>query len=114
MLKFMVVLYRRPDFTHGQFRHHLEQVHKPLALNLPGLRKYTQNYVLPDPTRNPEWDAIVELYFDNWEAMEAAWASPQGAASDADLPLFADLTRTSWSAVEEVTAPVTTQFKARP
>jgi hypothetical protein len=35
--------------------------------------------------------------------MEAAWASPQGAASDADLPIFADLTRTTWSVVEEIT-----------
>jgi hypothetical protein len=34
--------------------------------------------------------------------MEAAWASPQGAASDNDLPLFADMTRTMWSVVDEV------------
>jgi hypothetical protein len=35
--------------------------------------------------------------------MEAAWASPQGAASDADLPAFADLSRTTWSVVDEIT-----------
>ena len=33
--------------------------------------------------------------------MEAAWAGPQGARSDADLPAFADLSRTTWSVVEE-------------
>lgn len=102
MLKFMVVLYRRPGMTHTDLRRHLEQVHGPLARNLPGLKKYVQNFVFPDPKRNPGWDAIVELYFDNWAAMEAAWASPQGAASDADLPAFADMTRTTWSAVEEI------------
>jgi hypothetical protein len=32
--------------------------------------------------------------------MEAAWRSPEGAASDADLPLFVDMERTSWSVVE--------------
>jgi hypothetical protein len=59
---------------------------------------------VPDPKRKPPgWDAIVELFFDNREAMETAWASPQGAASDADLPAFADLTRTTWSMVEEIT-----------
>ena len=47
---------------------------------------------------------IVELYFDDRDAMEAAWASPEGSASDADLPAFAALTRTTWSVVEEVTA----------
>ena len=103
MLKFMVVLYRRADLTREQFRQHLQQIHGPLARDLPGLKGYKQNHVCEDPGRKPGWDAIVELYFDSWEAMEAAWASPQGAASDADLPLFADMSRTTWSAVEEVT-----------
>jgi len=104
MLKFMVVIYRRPDLTPAEFRRHLEEIHGPLVKNLPGLRKYAQNYVCADPKRKaPGWDAIVEVYFDSWEAMEAAWATPQGAASDADLPAFADLSRTTWSVVEEVT-----------
>ena len=102
MLKFMVVLYRRADLSPEQFRRHLEEVHAPLARKLPGLKAYKQNHVLPDPTRQPGWDAIVELCFESWAAMEAAWASEQGHASDADLPLFADLSRTTWSAVEEV------------
>ena len=103
MLKFMVVLYRRGDMNHEQFCRHLENVHGPLARKLPGLRKYVQNYPQPDPKRKPpSWDAIVELYFDDRTAMEAAWASPEGAASDADLPLLADMTRTTWSVVEEV------------
>lgn len=103
MLKFMVVLFRRTGLSHTQFRRHLEDVHSPLAKSLPGLRKYTQNYPCDDAKRNaPGWDAIVELWFENWDAMEAAWASPHGAASDADLPVFADLTRTTWSVVEEV------------
>lgn len=103
MLKFMVVLYRRPDLTPAEFRRHLEELHAPLAKALPGLKQYKQNHVSPDPKRNPPgWDAIVELYFENWESMEAAWASPQGAASDADLPAFADMSRTTWSVVKEV------------
>jgi len=103
MLKFMVVLHRRPELTRQQFRQHLREIHGPLAMNLPGLRKYIQNHVCDDPKRqSPGWDAVIELYFDNWPVMEAAWASPQGAASDADLALFADLTRTTWSAVEEI------------
>ena len=104
MLKFMVVIYRRPELTPAEFRRHLEEVHGPLVKNLPGIRKYIQNYVCSDAKRKaPGWDAIVEVYFDSWDAMEAAWATPQGAASDADLPAFADLSRTTWSVVEEVT-----------
>lgn len=104
MVKFMVVLFRRPDLTADQFRRHLEDVHAPLAKALPGLKMYRQNYAVASSNRkHPGWDAIVELYFESQEAMEAAWASPQGVASDADLPLFADTSRTTWSIVEEIT-----------
>ncbi len=104
MLKFMVVIYKRPDLTQEQFRRHLQGTHATLAKNLPGLRKYVQNYVCADPKRTPPgWDAVVELHFDDWSSMEVAWASPQGAASDADLPAFVDMTRTTWSAVDEIT-----------
>lgn len=103
MLKFMVVLYRRHDLSREEFLRHLQNIHGPLAEKLPGLQKYRQNLVVADPRRKlPGWDAIIELYFENWEAMEAAWASAEGAASDEDLPAFADLERTTWSVVEEI------------
>lgn len=107
MLKFVVVLYKKPGMSAEDFRQHLRHVHGPLAQKLPGLRKYVQNYVVADPKRKPPgWHGIVELYFDDWSAMEAAWASPEGAASDADLPAFADISRTTWSVVEEATIPI--------
>jgi uncharacterized protein (TIGR02118 family) len=103
MIKFVVVVYRRAELTGAEFRRHLENVHGPLARKLPGLKKYVQNYVGEDAKRkHPGWDAIVELWFEDRAAMEAAWTSPEGAASDADLPAFADLSRTTWSVVEEI------------
>jgi uncharacterized protein (TIGR02118 family) len=102
MLKFMVVICKRPDMSSEKFQRYLRDVHGPLAKELPGLRKYVQNVVHSDPKRKrPEWDAIVELYFDNRESMEAAWDSDAGRASDADLAAFTDPSRTSWSVVEE-------------
>jgi uncharacterized protein (TIGR02118 family) len=103
MLKFMVVLYKRSDLSQEEFRRHLREIHGPLAQKLPGLRKYVQNYACEDRKRNPGWDAIIELYFEDWDTMEHAWSTAEGKASDADLPLFADLKRTTWSVVEEVT-----------
>jgi uncharacterized protein (TIGR02118 family) len=103
MLKFVVVVYKRPGMTSEEFRRHMREVHGPLAMKLPGLRKYMQNFVQNDAKRKrPDWDAVIELYFDDWETMEAAWASAEGAASDADLPAFTDLSRTTWSVVEEI------------
>ncbi len=103
MLKFMVVVHKRSGMSSEDFRRHLRDVHGPLAKKLPGLRRYVQNFVEADAKRTPPaWDAVIELYFDDCASMEAAWASPEGAASDADLPAFADLSRTAWSVVEEV------------
>jgi uncharacterized protein (TIGR02118 family) len=102
MLKFLVVLYKLPALSDEQFCRYLLEVHGPLAEKLPGLEKYVQNFVARDPTRkHPGWNAIVELYFDTWESMEAAWKSEEGVRATADLPAFADLTRTTWSVVEE-------------
>jgi uncharacterized protein (TIGR02118 family) len=102
VLKFMVVLFRRAGMSSAEFADHLRRVHGPLALKLPGLRRYVQNYPAADPKRQtPAWGAIVELWWDDQSAMETAWASPEGAASDADLERFVDMERTSWSVVKE-------------
>ena len=61
MVKFMVVLYRRPDLSKSEFQAFLRDVHGPMAEAIPDLLHYTQNFVAPDPTReDPGWDAIVE------------------------------------------------------
>ncbi len=80
MLKFMVVVCKRPDMSGEEFRRYLRDVHGPLAKKLPGLKRYVQNFVAPDAKRKPPaWDAVIELYFEDRVSMEAAWASPEGA-----------------------------------
>lgn len=102
MIKFMVVLSRRPGMSEKGFRRILEREHGAMAEALPGLRKYIQNHVAPDPSRaHPAWDAVVELFWDDRASMEAAWASPEGQLATAHLAEFADLERTSWSIVRE-------------
>ena len=103
MVKFVVVLSRRPSMTREDFSEYLRTTHGELARRLPSLKRYVQNHAAQDSKRKPPaWDAVIELYWENREAMEAAWASPEGAAATADLDAFADLTRSSWSIVEEI------------
>jgi hypothetical protein len=45
MLKFIVVRYRRPDWTRAQLRRYFEDVHGTLATAIPGLLRSVQNYV---------------------------------------------------------------------
>jgi len=102
MCKFVVVLYRKKDWSRERFRRYLEDVHGPMAEEIPGVLRYIQNHVVEDPHRNdPGWDAVVELYWETREAMEAAWRTPEGQSATSDLAVFADPTRTTWSVVDE-------------
>jgi len=66
MLKFVVVVWRKPDWTFDKFRDYFIRVHGPLALKIPGLRRYKQNFPAFDSKRKaPGWDSVVELYFDD-------------------------------------------------
>ena len=104
VLKFVVVLKRKPDWTPEKFRDYFVRVHGPLAERIPGLRRYKQNFPVPDAKRKPpQWDCVVELYFDDKERMEAAWMTPEGEAATRDLEVFANLAQTTWSIVEERT-----------
>jgi uncharacterized protein (TIGR02118 family) len=102
VVKFVVVLYRRTDLPMDRFQEILRGEHAAMAEQLPGLRRYVQNHVTPDPTRkHPGWEAVVELYWDDLRSMEAAWASPEGRRSTDHLAEFADLSRSTWSIVRE-------------
>lgn len=78
MPKFVVVLYRMPDAPVEQFRSILRAEHAAMAERIPDLRRYILNHVALDPRRkHPGWDAIVEIYRDDWPSMEAAWTTPR-------------------------------------
>ncbi len=102
MVKFMVVLYQRPDLSVEELHANLRQIHGPMAERIPGLRRYIQNHVAADPSRtHPGWDAVVELYWDDWPSMEAAWRSAEGEAATRHMEEFVDLSKSTWSVVDE-------------
>ena len=94
MLKSISLLTRKDGMTHEQFMKHWVEVHAPLALGVPGLRRYLQSQILeerkrPDiPSTNIEVDGIAELWYDDRAAMARAVASPEAKALYADGALF--------------------------
>src|SRR2546427_12986123 len=80
--------------THEQFVRHWLEVHGPLALKVPGIRRYVQTHILEERTRpdipatDVEIDGIAELWYDDQAAMERANASPEAKALHADGALF--------------------------
>ena len=101
--KAMFVLHRRADMGWDEFDKYWRDVHGPIAAKLPGLRKFVQHHAIPAAT--PEGrpcDGIAELWFDSPEALQAGLASPEGAATLADIPNFLDGTKTGMIVVEDV------------
>lgn len=93
---------RRAGWSRERFRRHLREVHAPLAIVIPQLRRYVQNFAAADAADGePPWDAMIEFWFDDRAAFEAAWQSAQGRRAAADNPSCMDMARTSSAVVEE-------------
>jgi uncharacterized protein (TIGR02118 family) len=82
MFKAMILLTRREDLTRDQFRRWWLDEHRPIALQLDGLRKMVVNLVDEGPEGGI--DGVAELWFDNQEAFVAAYATEHGKAVAAD------------------------------
>ena len=94
MIKSISLLVRKDGMTHEQFTRHWIGVHAPLALKVPGLRRYVQSHIF-DERRRPdipaiglEVDGIAETWYDDRDAMAQALATPEMKALHADGALF--------------------------
>lgn len=97
----LVVLYTRPDDPPG-FDEHYTGVHAPLVAKLPGLQRFeTGTLTLALDGGELPYYRIAELYFADRAAMDAAFGSPEGAATAADYGAIAP--PGSRMLVEEVT-----------
>lgn len=87
----------------AQFDAHYRDVHVPLALAVPGLRRFTLSH--PRPLGG---DAVLhmvaEMWFDDADALKAALKSPEMAKTAADAQTFDVASMTMFTgAVEDVT-----------
>lgn len=83
MFKAMILLTRREDMTPDGFRTWWLDEHRPLALQLPGLRRMVVNIVEADPGETGI-DGVAELWFDSQADFDAAYATELGKAVAAD------------------------------
>jgi uncharacterized protein (TIGR02118 family) len=85
----LIVFYRTPRDP-AEFDRYYAQVHIPLAKTIPGLRRLEVTRVTGAPSGASDLYLIAELYFDNAAAREAALASNEAKATEADLSKFAE------------------------
>ena len=85
----LVVTYGAPSDAAAFDRYYFD-THVPLAMKIPGLRRYEVN---DGPIATPDGPApaylVAMLHFDSMADIGAAFASPEGQATGADLGNFA-------------------------
>jgi len=86
MVRFMA-LYNAPEDPEA-FDRYYEEVHVPLAKQLPGLIRFTVSKNVTTFS-GAKYHLIAELDWESMESMQAAFASPIGAETAADVPKFA-------------------------
>jgi uncharacterized protein (TIGR02118 family) len=88
MVKYFTVFRRKKGITREQFLKYWREVHGPrfLSKNVPGLRKYVQNYPAPvtEPDLDTGVDGVLELWFDDLESAQAfhRWLLYSDGAAD--------------------------------
>ena len=66
------------------FVNHYDEVHAPLTHRLPGVVSYTVHR-FPRAVRGDGYFQVAEITWPSWEAVDAAFASPEGRAAAADM-----------------------------
>ncbi len=95
MVKLIAFLKRKPGLSKGEFTRRWVEEHTKLSTRLPGLRGYRINIATnrqPEgPGPEPVYDGTAELWWDDIEAMEAAFATDLGRRAGEDADGFADV-----------------------
>jgi len=78
---------RKPGMNIEDFQKHWLEKHAPLAARFPGLRRYEQCHTRLTSyshVREPKWDGISIIWFDDSKALRAAQKSPEFERARAD------------------------------
>jgi uncharacterized protein (TIGR02118 family) len=94
MIKVLSLLVRKDGMSHAQFMKHWVETHGPLALKVPGIRRYVQCHIVDERHRSdvPDigvaLDGVAELWYDDLDAFSRAGATPEMTALLADGTRF--------------------------
>jgi uncharacterized protein (TIGR02118 family) len=84
----LTVLYKKPA-DQKAFDDYYKNVHTPLALKIPGLRRLEVAKVTAGATGESPYHLIAEMYFDNMTSLNEGMSSPEGKATGRDVNVFA-------------------------
>lgn len=97
MVKMIITIKRRDGMTHDEFVRYQREVHRPLLMAIPEARRYIRRFVVSYPIpapdySGPDYDSVVEAWFDSMEDMNALYFSENFLREvDPDHANFMDL-----------------------
>lgn len=103
MIKLIYCFRKRPDLSDQAFDRYWRDVHGPIGARIPGVRRMVQSRTIPvpDDARGADFDGIVELWFDDVNALLAARASEEWRRSGLDEEHFLDVHSARYAVTEE-------------
>jgi uncharacterized protein (TIGR02118 family) len=80
MIKTIITIKRREGMSHEEFVHYQREIHRPLLMSIPESRRYIRRFVVSYPIpapkySGPDYDSVVEAWFDSMEDMNALYFS---------------------------------------
>ena len=103
MVKIVYCISKLPNLSNQEFHRYWRETHGPIAAQIPGCRKYVQSHTIHRKLngRDPSFDGVAELWFDDWEALEHALKSAEASAALEDEKKFIDHSRTAFFISQE-------------
>ena len=98
MIKLVYCFAKKADLSFDEFSRYWRDVHGPIGARIPGVRRLVQSVAIHDSreAREPTFDGMAELWFDDVEAVLRARESAEWHASTEDERHFIDHTRTAY------------------
>lgn len=84
----LVALFKKPPDI-DSFEEHYKNIHIPLIMKLPGMKKLETVKVTGAPVTTPQYYRMAEMSFENQENLNASMMSLDGIAAAKDLMTFA-------------------------
>jgi len=103
VIKLVYCITKKASLTDEQFFHYWLGIHGQIGARIPGLRRLVQSHRLTvvGDNRQPDYDGVAELWFDDLQSLLAARQSAEWKASTQDEANFIDHTRVAYLITEE-------------
>ena len=103
MIKLVYCITRKPGMSSAKFLDYWLRTHAPIGERIPGVRRFVQSRTIrvPGDAAAPDFDGMVELWFEDVAALLEARRSEAWKESTADEANFIDTARTAYFVTEE-------------